>query len=129
MARDNLEDYSKIRDMMQDYARGHGADRSATEAILELFHPQALVTGYLDGKLYIESPKFIRDFILGLDDPGAMFANLHIEIQSIEVYDEIATVKTVGTGFGSMGNFIDNLQLVKTESGDWKVMSKTFTFA
>jgi hypothetical protein len=96
-----------VRQVVQRYI--DGSYSGDVDVLRKVFHPKALMAGYLQGQPMAES--------------GAPYK---AEIKSVDVAGSIANVILVETGFFGVMSFTDYFHLLK-EHGKWKIISKTFT--
>jgi hypothetical protein len=114
----------EVRHVIQQYI--DGSYSGDVGALRKVFHPKALMAGYLQGKLLIGTPEpFFADIEKhpSMAESGAPFKT---KIKSIDVAGQIASVTLVETGFFGTMSFTDYFHLLK-EHGEWKIISKTFT--
>jgi len=102
-----------------------GSYSGSVDTLRKVFHPKALMAGYLKGQLVIGTPEpFFADIEKhpSMAESGAPYK---AEIKFVDVAGQIATVILVETGFFGVMSFTDYFQLLK-EHGEWKIISKTF---
>ena len=112
-----------IRAVVNLYATGtYEGDRVKLE---QVFHPKAVMNGYLMGKLMLDaSPKlFIEDVAQMQMKKSGMPYDLTIEY--IDIDHKIASVVARETGFPEGASFSNYFHLIDDGSG-WKIISKAF---
>jgi 4-oxalocrotonate tautomerase len=113
-----------VRQVVQQYI--DGSYSGSVETLRKVFHPKALMAGYLQGQLVIGTPE---PFFADIEKHPSMAENgapYKAEIKSVDVVGQIASVILVETGFFDVMSFTDYFHLLK-EHGEWKIISKTFT--
>lgn len=113
-----------VRQAIQRYI--DGSYSGSVDTLRKVFHPKALMAGYLQRQLVIGTPE---PFFADIEKHPSMAKSgtpYKAEIKSVEVAGQIATVILVETGFFGVMNFTDYFHLLK-EHGEWKIISKTFT--
>jgi hypothetical protein len=113
-----------VRQVVQRYI--DGSYSGSVDTLRKVFHPNALMAGYLQGQLVIGTPEpFFADIEKHPSMAGSG-APYKAEIKSVAVAGQIASVILVETGFFGVMSFTDYFHLLK-EHGEWKIISKTFT--
>jgi len=113
-----------VRQVAQRYI--DGSYSGDVDMLRKVFHPKALMAGYLQGQLVIGTPE---PFFAEIEKHPSMAesgASYKAEIKSVDVVGQIASVVLVETGFFGVLSFTDYFHLLK-EHGEWKIISKTFT--
>ncbi|MBI1732906.1 MAG: nuclear transport factor 2 family protein [Gammaproteobacteria bacterium] len=90
-----------------------------------IFHPQALMTGYLAGQFLCGPPEPFFAAVQSQPAPDKSGADYRAEIVSVEVTGDVATATLREWGYLGL-DFTDHFHLVRVE-GKWKIASKTFT--
>jgi hypothetical protein len=114
----------EVRQIVQQYI--DGSYSGDADALRKVFHPKALMSGYLQGQLVIGTPE---PFFADIEKHPSMAktgAPYKTKMKSIDVTGQIASVILVETGFFGTMSFTDYFHLLK-EHGEWKIISKTFT--
>jgi len=112
-----------VRQVIQQYI--DGSYKGDVKALKKVFHPNALMAGYLQGQLVIGTPE---PFFADIEKHPSMVgsgAPYKAEIKSIDVAGQIASVILVEMGFFGVMSFTNYFHLLK-ERGEWKIISKTF---
>ncbi len=94
-------------------------------ALRKLFHPSAVMNGYLDGQLVIGGPEPFFDQMASMPSLKTSGASYEANISAVEEAGNVGTVTIVETGFGPK-SFTNYLSLIK-ENDEWQIISKTFT--
>jgi hypothetical protein len=113
-----------VRTVMERYVEAvYTAD---VDALRELFHPQAVMTGYLGDDLLIGTPE---PFFLDLAGRPSMAESGHAyeaTISGVEVMGRAATAALVEHGFFGAFSFVNFYHLLLID-GEWKIFSKNFS--
>ena len=122
----NKRDLSGAREVLEKYINAtYSAD---VDSLRRLFHPAALMTGYLAGGLVVGDPE---PFFADLERHPAMAesgAPYEARIEDIHVGGRIASARLRESGFFGEASFLNYFHLLEVE-GDWKILSKTFESA
>lgn len=112
-----------VRAVLDSYAEAvHRAD---VELLKSMFHPAAVMNGYLGDNLLVGSPEPFLSDIGGhpsMADNGAPFKT---EWTAVHVSGRTATATLEESGFFGSGHFVNYFHLL-LDSGEWKIVSKTF---
>lgn len=114
----------EIKQVIQDYK--DSCFNKNPEKLKSLFHPQAIMVGYLKDQLIYGTPEpFINDIANNpsMAESGVDFKS---EIKLIEVAGKTATVIYEETGFFGEVDFSNFFHLLKGDEG-WKIVCKAFT--
>lgn len=116
-----MNDQTAVRAVVEEYVAASVArDVARLKAI---FHPQALMSGYLQDQKMVGSLQPLYDF---LQQQQADTSGKHRwEIPVLEVIGSIADVTLIEKNFFGM-NFTTYFHLMKLD-GSWKIVSKLFT--
>jgi hypothetical protein len=101
--------------------------RGDVASLRGLFHPSAVMSGYLGEELVTGGPeRFFEDLsrtpsMLSGDAPYAT------ETVSAEVVGDVASLRIDETGFFGSLAFCNWFHLIKNEGGEWLIVSKLFT--
>ncbi|HKQ81692.1 MAG TPA: nuclear transport factor 2 family protein [Steroidobacteraceae bacterium] len=116
-----MNEQTAVRAVVEEYVAAAGVrDVARLEAI---FHPQALMSGYLNDQKMIGSLRPLYDFLR--QQQGDTSGTHRWEIPVIEVTGSIASVTLTEKDFFGM-DFTTYFHLVKLD-GNWKIVSKLFT--
>jgi hypothetical protein len=115
-----VEDVEAVRKLISKYIEGSRGD---AELLRSIFHPQAVMNGYFQGRLGLGSPEPFISLVENLDKSDAK-SEYKAEIESIDVVGEVATAKLLEHDFMGSG-FVDFFQLIRID-GEWKIISKTY---
>ena len=102
--------------------------RADVESLRSVFHPVALMAGYLGDDLIVGDPEpFFSD--LGshpsMAETGAPY---EAAIVDIHVAGRIASARVEESGFFGATSFVNYFHLLEIK-GEWKIVSKTFQSA
>jgi len=96
----------------------------SVERLKAIFHPDALMSGYLMEQRLVGSPQPFYDAVQNAPADAAR-GDYQADITSVDVTGQIASVTLEEKGFLGL-QFTDYFHLVKVD-GRWKILSKTFT--
>ena len=116
-------DNEALRKVVQQYI--DGSYNGDADALREIFFPEAVMSGYYQGKLSIGTPERFFDFVENTKSLAESGVSYKAEITSIEVVGEVASAVLKEEGFFGE-NFTDFFHLMKKD-GQWKIISKTYT--
>lgn len=96
----------------------------SVERLKAIFHPDAIMSGYLMEQQLVGSPQPFWDALVHApaDPPGARY---EAQITSVDIVGRIASVTLKEQGFLGL-SFTDYFHLVKID-GQWRIVAKTFT--
>ena len=95
------------------------------DTLKKLFHPTAVMNGYLGDKLLVGSPEpFLAD-VGGHPAMADSDAPYTATWSAVSISGRAATATLNETGFFGAVNFVNYFHLLKVD-GEWKLMSKTF---
>ena len=117
-----VESQNQVRAVIEKYVEG--TYEGDAKKLNSVFHPKAVMSGYLMGNLIIGTPElFIADITKSpIKDQDT---NYQSSISYLEVDGNVATVVLLESGFPGNVSFSDYFHLLR-EGSDWKIMSKTF---
>ncbi len=118
-----------MRDRISEYEAVEAAARKFVKSVAEgdsryakeLFTDEAVLFGWLDGKLEHGS---IQQFYRNVDAVGAG-ANFKARIDVLAVEETVAVVRVLEEGWGGRIDFTDYLLLLKM-NGEWKCVAKAY---
>ena len=99
--------------------------RADVETLKNIFHPAAVMNGYLGDHLLVGGPEpFLADIggRPAMADSGAPFKT---EWTAVHVSGRTATATLEENGFFGSGRFVNYFHLLLA-GGEWKIVSKTF---
>ncbi|MBT3369099.1 MAG: nuclear transport factor 2 family protein [Nitrospina sp.] len=118
----NNSEQEVVRQVVQQYIDGsHAGD---VDLLKRIFHPKALMSGYLMGDLGIGGPEPFFDAVANNPSAKESGAPYSAEITSVEVAGSAACATLVEKGFLGL-DFIDFFHLIK-ENDKWSIIAKTF---
>lgn len=112
-----------VRAVLDGYAEA--VLRADVESLNRLFHPAAVMNGYLGDDLLVGTPQpFLADIggRPSMADSGAPFKT---EWTAVHVSGRTATATLEENGFFGSGRFVNYFHLL-LDGGEWKIVSKTF---
>ncbi len=117
--RDALKEYQAVEAAAMKFVKSVAEGNSAYAK--ELFIDEAVLFGYLDGKLEHGS---IEQFYHNVDTvPGGEQFKARIDIVAVE--ETLAVVRVLEEGWGGRIDFTDYLLLLKM-NGEWKCVAKAY---
>lgn len=117
-----MDESTSVRKVIQEYI--DACSSGSVERLQAIFHPNALMSGYMRGQYLMGSLQPFYEAVRGAPAPAASGADYRAEITSIEVSGPVASVTLKEKGYLGM-NFTDFFHLAKVD-GSWKIISKTF---
>lgn len=117
--RATIKEYEAVEQAAMKFVRSVAEGNSAYAR--ELFTDEAVLFGYLDGKLEHGS---IEQFYHNVDTVGAG-ANFKARIDVVSVEETVAVVRVLEEKWGGRIDFTDYLLLLKI-GGEWKCMAKAY---
>lgn len=113
---------SEIKKVIFNYFQG--IYNGATDKLENVFHPQALLFGDIKGEPYFKTVTDYIDGVKSRKSPNDLGEEFKMEILSIEIMNNMATVKAHVPMLGF--NYYDLLSLNLVQ-GEWKIVNKLFT--
>lgn len=117
--RANIEEYRAVEEAALKFVKSVAEGNS--EYAKELFIDEAVLFGYLDGKLEHGS---IEQFYHNVDTVGAG-KNFKARIDVIDVEETVAVVRVLEESWGGRIDFTDYLLLVKIDN-QWRCVAKAY---
>lgn len=117
--RATIKEYEAVEQAAMKFVRSVAEGNSAYAR--ELFTDEAVLFGYLDGKLEHGS---IEQFYHNVDTVGAG-ANFKARIDVVTVEETVAVVRVLEEKWGGRIDFTDYLLLLKI-GGEWKCVAKAY---
>jgi ketosteroid isomerase-like protein len=112
-----------VRAVLDSYAEA--VYRADVESLKSLFHPAAVMNGYLGADLLVGTPEpFLAD-IGGRPSMAESGAAFKTEWTAVHVSGRTATATLEENGFFGGGHFVNYFHLL-LDGGEWKIVSKTF---
>lgn len=112
-----------VRGVIEQYCEG--ARAGDLERVRETFHPDARMSGYLQGQPMVGTPEPFYDAIRNAPPPAKSGEPYRYEIVRVDVAGPVASVVLVEGPYLGM-QFTEFFHLVKLD-GRWRIVSKTFT--
>ena len=117
--RSDIKEYKAVEEAAMKFVKSV-AEGNSTYA-KELFIDEAVLFGYLDGKLEHGS---IEQFYHNVDTvPGGKSFKARVDVLMVE--ESLAVVRVVEEGWGDRIDFTDVLLLLKM-NGEWKCVAKAY---
>lgn len=117
--RSNIAEYKAVEEAAQKFVRSVAEGNS--KYARELFTDEAVLFGYLDGKLEHGS---IEQFYHNVDTvPGGEHFNTRVDVLLLE--ETLAVVRVLEEGWGGRIDFTDVLLLLKM-NGEWRCVAKAY---
>lgn len=117
--RANIEEYKAVEDAAMKFVKSVAEGNSSY--VKELFIDEAVLFGYLDGKLEHGS---IQQFYKNVDTVGAD-KGFKARIDVIDVEETLAVVRVLEENWGGRIDFTDYLLLMKMD-GQWRCVAKAY---
>lgn len=117
--RANIEEYKAVEDAAMKFVKSVAKGNSSYAK--ELFIDEAVLFGYLDGKLEHGS---IQQFYKNVDTVGAG-KGFKARIDVIDVEETLAVVRVLEENWGGRIDFTDYLLLMKMD-GQWRCVAKAY---
>lgn len=96
------------------------------ETMQRIFHPNAQMNGYFNGKLMLGSPKPFFDSLVENPSMESTDTKFQADIQDIRVTGDVASFTLKETGFYGTITFTDYFHAIKIDD-EWVITGKTFT--
>ncbi|RPE09544.1 nuclear transport factor 2 family protein [Chitinophaga lutea] len=118
--------YAKQSIAVQSVINGYfdGIYRGDTALLGEVFHPQALLCGDINGQPYFKTVNEYLEVVRNRKSPQELGENFRMEVLGIEMLgnNAIAKLRVPMLGY----DYYDYLSLTVIE-GKWRIMNKLFT--
>lgn len=117
--RANIEEYKAVEEAAMKFVKSVAEGNSAFAK--ELFVEEAVLFGYLDGKLEHGS---IEQFYHNVDTVGGG-DNFNARVDIVALEETVAVVRVLEENWGGRIDFTDYLLLLKI-NGEWKCVAKAY---
>lgn len=117
--RDSIKEYAAVEAAAEKFVKSVAEGNS--KYAKELFIDEAVLFGYLDGRLKHGS---IEQFYRNVDTVGGG-DNFKARIDVVAVEETLAVVRVLEEGWGGRIDFTDYLLLLKMD-GEWKCVAKAY---
>ncbi len=117
--RDSIKEYAAVEAAAEKFVKSVAEGNS--KYAKELFIDEAVLFGYLDGRLEHGS---IEQFYHNVDTVGGG-DNFKARIDVVAVEETLAVVRVLEEGWGGRIDFTDYLLLLKMD-GEWKCVAKAY---
>ncbi len=125
VASDAVQKDPAVEAVLNNYMEGtYSGD---VELLRSVFHPDAIMTGYMGDQLMIGDPNpFFEDIGSNpsMESQGTKYEG---KITKLQVNGNIADAVIYETGFYGDGTLENHFHLIKDAGGEWKIISKCFT--
>lgn len=115
-------DEQGVRAALQLYL--DGARAGDVDRVRRAFHPQARMSGYLQGQMLVGGPEPFYEAVTHAPPPAKTGEPFRAEIAQLSVADRVASVTIVENSYLGM-NFTSFFHLLEID-GSWQIVSKTF---
>ncbi len=112
-----------VKHILDSYAEAVFTGDAKT--LREIFHPAAVMNGYLGDRLLIGDPQPFFDDIAGNPPMNETSPAFTWEFSAVHVSGRTATATLHEKGFFGAFDFVNYFHLLKLD-GEWKIVSKTF---
>ncbi len=119
-----MTDQDAVRSVLQAYS--DATYRGDVDLLKSLFHPKAVMNGFLNGQIGLGGPEPFFDQLAANPSMESAGAPYRAEITDIAVTDAIASGAVHETGFAGTMAFTNYFHLIK-QDGRWLIVSKTYT--
>lgn len=117
--------HPEIEAVLNNYM--NGTFNSDLELLKSVFHPDAIMTGYMGDQLIIGDPTPFLEDIGSKPSMSSQGMDYKGEITRLQVNGNIADAVIYETGFYGAGILENHFHLLKDDKGEWKIISKCFT--
>ncbi len=117
--RDNISEYEAVQEAAMKFVKSVAEGNS--KYAKELFIDEAVLFGYLDGKLEHGS---IQQFYHNVDTVGAG-ENFKARVDVVDLEETLAVVRVLEEGWGGRIDFTDYLLMMKMD-GQWRCVAKAY---
>ena len=117
--RASIEEYKAVEEAAMKFVKSVAEGKSSYAK--ELFTDEAVLFGYLDGKLEHGS---IEQFYENVDTVGAD-KGFKARVDVIDIEETLAVVRVLEENWGGRIDFTDYLQLMKMD-GQWRCVAKAY---
>jgi len=118
----NAESLSAVQTVIKSYI--DACARGDVMALRALFHPSAILSGYLAGELVTGSPEPFFAAVGANSAPADTGLRYLARIDTVHIDGRIATAVLRETGYLGM-DFVNHFQLLEVD-GQWHIVAKLF---
>jgi hypothetical protein len=123
MAAQDTGPAATVRAVMEKYVEAvYAAD---VETLRALFHPAAVMSGYLGDMLLAGGPEPFLEDVASRPSMEASGAPYRAQIVDIDASPRCASLRVDETGFFGVTSFVNHFHLLKVGE-EWQIVSKTF---
>jgi ketosteroid isomerase-like protein len=112
-----------VRAVLEAYA--DAVFRGDADTLSRLFHPRAVMNGYLGDHLHLGGPELFLDDIRSHPPMSQTAPHFKTTWSAVHISGRTATATLHEDGFFGEGKFVNYFHLLKVD-GQWKMMSKLF---
>lgn len=117
-----MSDPAAAKAVIEEYVAACRA--RSVERLEAIFHPDALMSGYLMGQRLVGTPQPFYDAVRNAP-ADAIGSSYRAEVTAVAVTGQVASVTLEEQGFLGL-SFTDYFHLLQAD-GRWQIVSKTFT--
>ncbi len=119
----NPNDELEVMAVLEQYVESY--IHADIPALRDVFAPDAVMNGYLDGRLITGTPEPFIQNVASRPSIKSSGTDPKYQIEQLSITHNAAAATLQEVGFGPY-NFTDYMHLLKRD-GVWKIISKTFT--
>lgn len=123
MSSQDADAAAAVRAVMERYV--DAVFRADVDTLRGLFHPAAVMSGYLGDTLLAGSPEPFLVDVSSRPSMEASGAPYRAEILDVHASSLTASLRLEETGFFGQFSFVNYFHLLRVD-GEWKIVSKTF---
>lgn len=112
-----------VRAVLDAYAEA--VFRGDADALAKIFHPRAVMNGYLGDSLHIGGPELFLEDIRNHPPMSETAPHFKTSWSAVHISGRTATATLHEDGFFGEGKFVNYFHLLKVD-GEWRMMSKLF---
>ena len=116
-------EYAAVRRVLEQYIEG--SYTANVPQLKNVFHADALMSGYYEGELGIGSPEPFFEELLQVTSSKDAGEEYEAEIAFIHITGTIASAAIVEDNLLGL-NYVNHFHLLKIE-GEWRIISKIYT--
>jgi hypothetical protein len=120
------DDLTAVRRVLECYI--DATYRADVEGLRSVFHPAALMAGYLGDHLLVGDPEPFFSDLTSRPSMAETGTPYQAAIEDVSVAGRIASARLEESGFFGATSFVNYFHLLEAK-GEWKIVSKTFQSA
>ena len=121
----DVQKHPEVEAVLNNYM--DGTFNGDVELLKSVFHPDAIMTGYMGDQLMIGDPNPFFEDIGSNPSMSSQGMKYEGKITKLLVNGNIADAVIYETGFYGEGTLENHFHLLKDANGEWKIISKCFT--